>query len=95
MFTHPGRSRLRMQLPWLLLALLGSSCAAAQQYSRVAGQRACASFDQCTVYDGAGKHGAACFQPAGEVPQVFAGDSGWPLPTATCRPRLLEVPFAG
>ena len=95
MTRHTCRSQLRRQLPWLLLALLGSSCAATQQYSRVAGQRACASFDRCTVYDGAGTHGAACFQPAGEVPQVFAGDSGWPLPTAVCQPGPSEAPSAG
>jgi hypothetical protein len=95
MSRHFVTSRLNMKVAGLVLMLLGSSCAAAQQYSRREGESACASFDRCAVYDDSGKHDVACFQPAGEAPLAFAGDVAWPLTTAVCQPEQLTVPSAG
>jgi hypothetical protein len=66
--------------------LLAPSCTAVQRYSRSTAETACASFDRCTVYDDAGRHEVACFQPAGETSTASAGDAGWPITTASCRP---------
>jgi hypothetical protein len=85
MSRHLGRIRLHSPAASLLLVLLCSSCAAVEQYSRRAGQSACSAFDRCAVYENVGEHVVACFQPAGEVPEAFAGDSGWPLSSAKCQ----------
>ena len=77
------------------VTLLASSCTAARTYSRSAAETACASFDRCAVYDGTGSHQVACYAPAQEAPLVFAGDSGWPLGSATCQSRALRAPSAG
>jgi hypothetical protein len=79
---------------FLLLLLLGSSCADVEHFSRRAGQAACASFDQCTVYDDAGEHEVACFDVGGDESRVFAGESGWPLSTASCPARASVAPSA-
>jgi hypothetical protein len=95
MLRQVGPNRRHVKVAWLLLMLLSSSCAAAQQFSRRTGQIACASFDRCMAYDDAGKHEATCFQPADEAPQVFAGNSRWPLSTAVCPFAGVAIPFAG
>jgi len=87
--------RFDVKVGGLLLALLASSCADMARYSQRAGQVACASFDQCTVYDDAGRHDVACFEPWGDEPEVFAGDSGWPLTTVSCPSRPSNTPSAG
>jgi hypothetical protein len=78
-----------------LLSLSAASCAAVQRYAQVTGRDACASFDQCTVYDGEGKHEVACFQPWGTESPVLADDSGWPLSTASCRSGRVVPRSAG
>lgn len=88
-------TRFDVKVGCLLLALLASSCADVARYSQQAGQIACASFDQCTIYDDAGRHDVACFQPWGDGPQVFAGDSGWPLSTGSCPSRPSRTLSAG
>jgi hypothetical protein len=77
-------TRFDVKVGCLLLALLGSSCADLARYSQQAGQVACGSFNQCTIYDDAGRRDVACFEAWGEESQVFAGESGWPLSRTTC-----------
>jgi len=95
MSRHFEANHFHVAVAGLLAMLLGSSGDALQRYSVQAGQNACASFDECTVYDDAGRHEVACFQPAGEAPQAFAGDFGWPLSTATCKVKPSTSPSAG
>ena len=95
MSRHFAANHLHVAVAGLLAMLLGSSCGAIQRYSAQAGQNACTSFEKCTVYDDAGRHEAACFQPAAEAPQAFAGDSGWPLSTVTCQAQPSKAPSAG
>jgi hypothetical protein len=92
MSGHVGSKRFAGTMAALLLTLLAPSCAAVQQYSKNTGRNACASFDQCTVYDNQGKYEVACFEPAGEVHEVFAGDFAWPLSTGACQPTNTATP---
>jgi hypothetical protein len=87
--------RFDVKVGCLLLALLGSSCAEVARYSQQAGQVACGAFNQCTVYDDAGRHDVACFDAWGEESQVFADESGWPLSTTACPARPSPPPPAG
>ena len=90
--TAHGRIRL---FACTLLIVSASSCAEVQRYAQRTGEDACASFDQCTVYDGTGMHEVACFQPWGAETPAFADDSGWPLSTASCRSERVLPPSAG
>lgn len=95
MSRHFITNRRDASVAGLLLLFMSSSCAATQQYSRLAGESACASFDRCVVYDESGEHDVACFQPAGDAPLAFAGDVDWPLTTAACQSMPSKVPSAG